>query len=1291
MFTAAAPAFAASASSNLINNGGFEEVEEEVPVYWMRDMYERDGYSDLTVVREGADGGNCVRVENIGLNDARFIQVVNVEPETWYRVSGMVRAQAVPEYEYGANISILGSYVSLPTLRDTNGEWESYTVYFKTYKGQKAAELAVRLGGYSNVSTGVAWFDDIEMVKEDPPVGANSFELKEPTPYVPPAAINPIAKDATGRQKLWVLLPIFTAALLAVFFTKKNKYALPIIIAAALILRVWLAYTTQGYGVDINCFRAWAQRIASIGPGGFYAPDYFCDYPPGYILLLAPIGAILNSGTFSDSAVQMLVKIYPIIADLAIVWLLWKIGGNFSFKKNKGDGIGYVLALLYAFNPAVLVTGAWGQVDSILALGLLLTLWRVSKDDMVTAIPIFMATILIKPQAVLFVPMALAALLIHLHKQKWAKKAWERAGVGLLAGAVICYVIIFPFTIEHGWSFLPEKYLGTMNSYDYATVNAPNLYYLLGANWVETTTAIAGVSWLTFNVIAPILIAIAVAFCVYLYWKARDAKRIYLVGAMLFFLLFLFAYRMHERYLFPAIVLLLLAYARDRDGRLLILFGALSVTMFVNVWCVLMYEHMGGDMWVVNLGYALSAINLLLGAFAVWTAVDICLFNRTQLADILPDDANQAQGRIGLIRKNIEKRFSMDAPELRERVLGQSDYKTRYTRWDYITVCAITIAYGVVAFWGLGDTVAPQTWTTMKAREEIVLDLGKIQEFRVMYYCGIAPGDISFSTSLMGEVYDDEFMASVRENCFTWHYVVPSAVDSEGKRSYHDQFPQTFKARFIKITPELGNTMLFEVVPLDLEGNAIPIVSSTAAEIVDEQEMAPDAPSYMNGTYFDEIYHARTGFEYLHKMNPLETSHPPLGKVFIMLSIKAFGMTPFGWRFPGTLAGVLMIPAMYYFAMQLFKKTRWAAFAAMLLALDCMHLTQTRIATIDSYPVLFIILMYAFMARYFSMSFFRDGVKKTLFPLAMSGLMMSGAIASKWIGIYAAAGLAVIVFWSMIQRLREYMAAGRAQGDKEFAARAALYPRAMLITILWCVLWFIVVPLAVYILAYIPDITATSAFTLKRVWDAQTSMLWYHSQLVDTHAFKSKWYEWPLILKPMWFYNGNFEPAGYVSTILTFGNPAVWWSGFVGLVLVFRRWITKGSQDLLPRREFDGRSEKAALERRRDYVPSLLVIGFLAEFLPWVLVPRSTFIYHYFASTPFIMLCLVYCVMRTQRSASALSKVLQGVIITAAAILFIAFYPFATGVLMKREYANAMNWFSWLRLPGWPYTGWMFY
>ena len=127
--------------------------------------------------------------------------------------------------------------------------------------------------------------------------------------------------------------------------------------------------------------------------------------------------------------------------------------------------------------------------------------------------------------------------------------------------------------------------------------------------------------------------------------------------------------------------------------------------------------------------------------------------------------------------------------------------------------------------------------------------------------------------------------------------------------------------------------------------------------------------------------------------------------------VAIFGMTPFGWRFAGALAGILMLPGMYLLGKQLTKKTWAGALACALMALDCMHLTQTQIATIDSFPVLFIIFAYFFMLRFLQTDFLREKLSVSLISLGCCGLFMGLSIASKWIGIYAGAGLAVLFFW----------------------------------------------------------------------------------------------------------------------------------------------------------------------------------------------------------------------------------------------------------------------------------------
>ena len=82
----------ALAEENLLRNGDFSAVRDDMPEDWQTEMWYTDaGVSLLHADPDGYDGG-CVRVTNVDANDARFTQTVDVEPDTLYKVSGMVRA-----------------------------------------------------------------------------------------------------------------------------------------------------------------------------------------------------------------------------------------------------------------------------------------------------------------------------------------------------------------------------------------------------------------------------------------------------------------------------------------------------------------------------------------------------------------------------------------------------------------------------------------------------------------------------------------------------------------------------------------------------------------------------------------------------------------------------------------------------------------------------------------------------------------------------------------------------------------------------------------------------------------------------------------------------------------------------------------------------------------------------------------------------------------------------------------------------------------------------------------------
>ncbi len=109
--------------------------------------------------------------------------------------------------------------------------------------------------------------------------------------------------------------------------------------------------------------------------------------------------------------------------------------------------------------------------------------------------------------------------------------------------------------------------------------------------------------------------------------------------------------------------------------------------------------------------------------------------------------------------------------------------------------------------------------------------------------------------------------------------------------------------------------------------------------LFDEVDKVDPAHTFRSGMIFDEIYHARTAYEYIHLMEPYEWTHPPLGKLFISLGILLFGMNPFGWRIIGTIVGAAMIPIMYMFGKKLFGGKFLAFCSAFLIMLDFMHFT----------------------------------------------------------------------------------------------------------------------------------------------------------------------------------------------------------------------------------------------------------------------------------------------------------------------------------------------------------------
>lgn len=1268
----------AEAGENLIVNGDFSQIGANgLPEGWTRGLWFTDtGVSQLYVDENGYDG-NCIAVVNADANDARFEQTLQVEPDSLYRFSCMVKAENCGDAGYGATLSIKDTFSYSDSVLDTNGEWRELTFYGRTAEDQTEITLMARVGGYGMINTGRAWFDNVEVVKLDTaPAGAEILSLAEQDSSSNGAS-SADADDGSAPKRnteAYLLLAMLYGVLILAFVRRagrlKNarirKNALLFIgLSLALIVRLILSMLVRGYNTDINCFSAWSERMFELGPAHFYAEDYFCDYPPGYMLLLWIPAALRRLFGFSvqGSAHLLLLKFIPIVCDLLGALLIWRT----AQKRKMNPKLAAALALLYAFNPAVIIdSAAWGQIDSVFTLLVVLCALKAADEKYIPALLAFAAAMLVKPQAMLFGPLGLFAVAVFLIRRRSGKKVLEFA-LGAAAALLLLYACAFVFcvdsaegvlnTLVHPIEWLVSLYSETLGSYAYLTINALNLYTLLNLNWVSVE------SQRVWTIFAYAMFALAYLYAMFLCVKSRRRHRLLLSGAVLISLIFTFGPMIHERYIFPALLLLTLAYTIDRDRRLLFSLTAMTITAAMNELLVLQggmgsgnYGHLqSSEQWLNAL---LSLANVYNTLYLSWVALDICVLDHVRPL----------------------KSDKSETPSIPE---AESDHRLHLKKRDWALMLAVTAVYAVVAFVNLGSTQAPQTtWVSSQSGENIVFDLGDCKTFRMIYYGGICNSTFTVELSNDGESWTQPYYAQYDQGeIFRWLYYVPrnedlnvvydqSCVPDDGSAyvtfaSSAEEYPfQT--ARYVRITARSAGLRLSEVGFWSEDGELLSVQNLVRSGeyadyavdpylLIDEQNTVPETPSYYNSSYFDEIYHARTAYEMLHGESIYEWTHPPLGKVLMMLGIQLFGMTPFGWRFMGALIGVLMLPLMYLLVKQLVKSTKLSFIAMCLMALDSMHFTQTRIATIDSYAVFWIMLMYLFMIRYLQMDWKKLPLWKTLIPLGLCGVTMGVAIATKWIGAYAAVGLAVLYFWKL---LREIALAGE--------MRRACLKRAAL-SCAFCLLFFIAIPLLIYYFSYFWQLKYEGVSTFADMFDRQyvdrviglqQSMLDYHAGLGgDTHYFRSPWYQWPIIWWPMWYYSGtSYMPDGVISSISCMGNPAVWWTGLAALIFLLLA---------------------AAWKRRAPRTWIITLIGFASQFLPWVLVPRSTFIYHYFASVPFIIVCTVLALDYLRRYSNTAFKWTVGVLLGASLVLFAAFYPLESGLPVARNYAQYLRWFKW--------------
>lgn len=424
--------------------------------------------------------------------------------------------------------------------------------------------------------------------------------------------------------------------------------------------------------------------------------------------------------------------------------------------------------------------------------------------------------------------------------------------------------------------------------------------------------------------------------------------------------------------------------------------------------------------------------------------------------------------------------------------------------------------------------------------------------------------------------------------------------------------------------------------------------------------------------FFDEKYYGPDSLDYVTRGVEAERpAHPPLGKWVIALGIQVFGYTPFGWRIGVAVAGSLTVLLVHLSGLRLFRRTAPAALAALLVALDGLAVTTSRMAMLDATLGLCVVL------AFWLVLLDRDARRPDRGPGGslrrsflgsryrwLAGVALGLAVATKWSGLLAVAAAGLLVLGTEL--------AGRGEGWACRTRRAAAVAAGGALSML-------VLPAAVYVSAHAGwfanyeesyagaraceagDCGTGVGDRLDTWWGTQTGLVEYHRDLEATHPYRSDPLGWGWLERPILVYAescttsqqeaGECEvPPGTVARITMVGSPALWWPAVLAYpVLLWRAAV------------------------RRDGVAATILVPLALLWLPWLAAGKPGYFFYMLPAVPFIALGLVRAVQAAPRP-----RLVGGALALLAVASFVFFAPIWLGIPLDRDAIELRYW-----LPSW--------
>ena len=424
---------------------------------------------------------------------------------------------------------------------------------------------------------------------------------------------------------------------------------------------------------------------------------------------------------------------------------------------------------------------------------------------------------------------------------------------------------------------------------------------------------------------------------------------------------------------------------------------------------------------------------------------------------------------------------------------------------------------------------------------------------------------------------------------------------------------------------------------------------------------------------FDEVYFVKFAQAYL-AGTPQFDAHPPLGKYLIAIGIwlsahvpfiswpfatvvnPDTGLSPFSYRWMNALIGscipaLVMAIARTLCRRQPAKRQIFVLLCGFFVAIDGLFVTESRYALLNIYMVFFGLLGHWLWLQAAVLAAAGERARGNAYRL-LAGIALGGAIAVKWNGL----GYWLSLFLWDALRQRAWHKQGKAL--RHYLLEGLIYGG--------------LVPALTYSLIWWPHLYLTG----EGLAHVHTQLLSFHHQLAAVgHPACSKWYTWPLLIKPIAYW---YETAGTQAyTVNNLGNPALWWlsSAAIALLLI--------EQILTIATKLRSLASLRPTPLSADTVSSLntyLLIGYIANWLPWIVVGRCTFIYLYMPAAIFSFMWLAWLLSEWLQSNNGSPSRTIGIVMIGVIILAGAFWlPLSLGTPLSLESLQLRWWLrSWL-------------